>query len=229
MQSAIPEPSRLSYQHQKNATQQSIEKHTNTTPIWPTLSGKPCIPCAGRYWIIPSTAQTCHSVTSMSSAPSRQYYWAIGSSCVKISRPQWCSGSNNSPGLTDWLAGMKEGHRLLLMAFTPLSRTNPKLVYCEQVSYIPIIPPSNFWISSLYSQNQFIYLQLISQHCQYLRIYSDEWQDDERMNWNTWKEAVMVYFKVLSRHLLGVTVETHENLSQDSLCPGRNLNWVPPK
>jgi hypothetical protein len=45
----------------------------------------------------------------------------------------------------------------------------------------------------------------------------------------TWKEAVVAYFKVLSRHLPGGTEKTHKNHSQDSLSPGRNLNSEPPE
>jgi hypothetical protein len=44
-----------------------------------------------------------------------------------------------------------------------------------------------------------------------------------------WKEVVMAKFKVLSWHIPGGTEEIHKNLSQDSQCPSRNLNPVPPE
>jgi hypothetical protein len=43
------------------------------------------------------------------------------------------------------------------------------------------------------------------------------------------KEAVVAWFKVLSRHLPGRTEENHKNLSQDSWFPGRDLNPGPPE
>jgi hypothetical protein len=43
-----------------------------------------------------------------------------------------------------------------------------------------------------------------------------------------WEEAVMTQLKVLSRRLPGGTKEIHENLSQDSLSPGRDLKLGPP-
>jgi hypothetical protein len=42
-----------------------------------------------------------------------------------------------------------------------------------------------------------------------------------------WNEAIVAYFKVLSRHLPGGTEENHGNLSQDSRSPGRDLNSEP--
>jgi hypothetical protein len=39
------------------------------------------------------------------------------------------------------------------------------------------------------------------------------------------KEMVVARFEVLSRHLVGMTEEYHENLSQDSLSPGQDFNW----
>jgi hypothetical protein len=40
----------------------------------------------------------------------------------------------------------------------------------------------------------------------------------------TWKEAVVSYFKVLSRHLPRGTKENHENFSQGSRSLGQDLN-----
>jgi len=39
-----------------------------------------------------------------------------------------------------------------------------------------------------------------------------------------WKETIVAYFKVLSRHLPGGTEESHKNFSQDSLSLGQNLD-----
>jgi hypothetical protein len=39
-----------------------------------------------------------------------------------------------------------------------------------------------------------------------------------------WKEAVVVYFKVLSRHVTGGTKENNKKISQDSRFQDRNLN-----
>jgi hypothetical protein len=47
--------------------------------------------------------------------------------------------------------------------------------------------------------------------------------------WKVRKEAVVAYFKALSRHLAGGTEEDHENLSEDLRSPGRDLNPGPPK
>jgi hypothetical protein len=41
------------------------------------------------------------------------------------------------------------------------------------------------------------------------------------------KEVVMVQFEVLYRNLPGGIEGNHENLSQDSLCPGQDLNPGP--
>jgi hypothetical protein len=43
------------------------------------------------------------------------------------------------------------------------------------------------------------------------------------------KEAVVVYFKILSKHLPGKSEENNENLIQDSQSLGRELNSRTPE
>jgi hypothetical protein len=43
---------------------------------------------------------------------------------------------------------------------------------------------------------------------------------------NKWKEAAVEYFNILSQEELKIT---SRNLNQESLCPGRDSNQVPPK
>jgi hypothetical protein len=42
------------------------------------------------------------------------------------------------------------------------------------------------------------------------------------------KKAAVVYFNVLSQHSPGGTEKNHENVSQDSRSPGRDLKLVTP-
>jgi hypothetical protein len=44
-----------------------------------------------------------------------------------------------------------------------------------------------------------------------------------------WKEAVVAYFRVLSRNLLAGTKKNHENYSQNSWYTGRDFKHDPPE
>jgi hypothetical protein len=60
-----------------------------------------------------------------------------------------------------------------------------------------------------------------------LSVANVEWKDDMWMiNWKECGRSGRGIFEVLSRHLPGRTEENHENLSQDSLSPGRDSGTV---
>jgi hypothetical protein len=54
------------------------------------------------------------------------------------------------------------------------------------------------------------------------------WLKDNELE-RMWKEAVVAFLKVLSRHLPGGTEENDENLSQNCRSPGRDLSPGPPE
>jgi hypothetical protein len=46
---------------------------------------------------------------------------------------------------------------------------------------------------------------------------------------NMYRERFVAYFKVLFRHLPGVTEENYQIFRQASPCPGRDSNQAPPE